>query len=144
MDDSDAFDETYKDSSYVMLVFTYDGSSGQLTLKGRVFGASESGTIGVKKQGRTYTFSMGVGTVDYDEDQLPNPIKRLVGGGSGPYAPAMDLPPPSRLIRSDYTPVSYGQYTWKAIELGEPILPRELFQQLVKWYLDVMGVPLYL
>lgn len=145
--DQDLFDESTSEDRYVMLVIEFDGENGKLVMKGKskAPGLGESGFFGVKKEGRRYTVVMGLGKEEYDDKDLPNPIKRMLGGGSGSFSAIMKLPPASLVIRKgENMPVSYNAYRGRAYARGWPILPREMYQEVIRYYLERMGTPLYL
>ncbi len=155
MNDEEQFEETYKDSSYSLLVFEYKNGTAKLTLKGgQLPGVKESGIFGIKKVNGKYVFNFGLGKEEYDDDDVPNPIKKLVGGTSGAYIRGVDVPSSARIIRRDFTFRPYADYRRDFFLTKVPYrddgraldkpLPRGVYMHLVKFYLAIKGVPLYL
>jgi hypothetical protein len=154
MDAQGQFDAVYENNNTVSLVLEMDGTDVKLKLKFKqVPGIKQSGTIlATKKPGGKYALNFGLGDEEYDEKDLPNPIKKLIdSSGGGPNGNAVKLPPKNEIIRHDYTVRPYAEYAsaWNSRRKGgtDPLdkpLPESLYRHVAKLYLDQMGVPLYL
>src|SRR5688500_18831570 len=135
-----------------MLVLEFDGESLKLKAKmKKVPGVKQSGTIWVKKKGRKYIINLGLGDEEYDSDDLPNPIKQLIASaGGGPNGNALIMPP-RKLVIENYLIRPYAQYLrlfnsnkYFGVRVYDKPLPESLYREVGKFYLEVMGVPLYL
>jgi len=145
-------DGAYEDHNYGMLTLSLDGESLKLTAKvKKVPGAKESGTFFVKKTGKKYIINVGMGDEEYDEDDLPNPIKSLIASkGGGPNGNAVAMPE-KRLVIRDYLIRPYDEYLrlfnsnrYFNLKVYDKPLPKSLYFQVGKAYLEEAGVPLYL
>ena len=157
MGDQDLWeDQVYDDdkNNYAMLVLETDGEGISLKLKvKKIPGLKQSGTItATRKTGGKYSMNFGLGDEDIDDDKMPNPIKKLIdGNGGGPNGNSVKMPPQKLLINSDYTIKPYDEYrrlfTSRRIfelQIHDKPIPEGLYYQVAKFYLDQMGVPLYL
>ena len=158
MGDQDLWeDRAYDDDSanYAMLVLEADGE-GSVSLKLKVKkipGLKQSGTItATRKGGGKYSMNFGLGDEDIDEDKIPNPIKKLIdSNGGGPNGNAVKMPPSKLMINSDFTIKPYEEYLrlfatrrWMDLKVNDKPIPKGLYVEVAKFYLDQMGVPLYL
>jgi hypothetical protein len=143
-DDLEAWNETYKDDTYVMLALVFDGESAKLKLK---FKAEEDAWFWAAKKGRNYVFDFGLGEEEYDEKDVPSPIRKLIGSrGGGPNGNAAKLPAKKLMIRG-YSRRPYAEYAsgWNSRgRRPDEFLPQGLYVQLANMYLRAMGVPAYL
>ncbi len=153
MGDQDLFNEAYEGNNYAMLVLESDGESMKLKLKvKKVPGLGESGTIGAKRKGNKWVINVGLGDEEYNDDDLPNPIKTLIASsGGGPNGNAAPMPPRKLIITSDYLVRPYAEYRrlftsnkYFGLRVNDKPIPESLYYQVAKLYLDLLGVPLYL
>jgi hypothetical protein len=142
------------ESDYTMLVLEYDGSSVKLKLQGKDLpGIQQSGTVWVTRESGKWTFDFGLGEEEYDEKDVPNPIKQLVKTkGGGPTGNAVRFPPVADLIKiPGYTIRPYAEYAsrWRSRRLSgkEPLdkpLMQRSYRHVAMIYLELLGAPLYL
>jgi hypothetical protein len=138
---SDRWDKTYDDNKYVVLVVEFGSGDPKLKLK---FKNEQEGWIWAKKSGRKYVLNFGLGDEEFDADDLPSPMRKLIdSSGGGPYGNAAQLPPVNWVTR-DYMVRPYVEYFTIATSHGKLPLPERLYRRLGKIYLDKMGTPLYL
>jgi hypothetical protein len=71
--------------------------------------------------------------------------------GGGPNGNAVKMPPSKLMINSDYTIKPYDEYLrlfasrrWMELKVNDKPIPKSLYVEVAKFYLDQMGVPLYL
>ena len=96
------------------------------------------------KEGRKYILNFGLGDEEFDADELPSPMRKLIDtSGGGPNGNAVQLPPVKWVIR-DYVPRRYVEYFTIATSHGKTPVGERFYMKLAKMYLDKMGVPLYL
>ncbi|HYJ90420.1 MAG TPA: hypothetical protein VEV84_03865 [Pyrinomonadaceae bacterium] len=158
MGDQDIWeDQLYDDdkNNFAMLVLEAD-NEGSVSLKPKVKkipGLKQSGTItATRKSDGKYSMNFGLGDQDIDDDKMPNPIKNLINtGGGGTNGSAVKMPPSKLMINSDYTIKPYDEYLrlfasrrWMELKVNDKPIPKGLYIEVAKFYLDQMGVPLYL
>lgn len=152
-DEDEQFEQAYPDDSSVKLVLEFDGTNFTLKLKGKkIPGVGQAGQISAKKTGRKYVFDFGLGDKEFDEKDLPNPIKKLIDSkGGGPSGHQVKFPPRKDVITEDYTIRPYPEYAsrWQSRSLAgkekmERPLTERLYLEIARLYLDLLGVPLYI
>lgn len=134
-----SFDDVYDSNSYGLFTLSWDGEAFTFKLKIKY---QETISVWAKKEGRKYIIDFGAGDEEYDEDKLPNPIKKLIASkGGGPEGNAVRLPPRKVFINNSGHVRSYGEYAsiWKSRwEAGdktlEKPLPRTLYEQIAALY----------
>lgn len=153
MSDQDLFDEVYDGNNYAMLVLELDGESMKLKLKAKkIPGIGESGTIWAKRKGRKWILNIGLGDEEYDDDQMPNAIKKLISSaGGGPNGNAVVMPPLRMVIHNGYSVRPYAEYRrlftsrkYFDVRPNDKPLPESLYYIVAKLYLEQMGVPLFI
>ena len=153
MGDQDLFNEAYEGNNSGVLVLESDGESMKLKYKQKkVPGLGESGTIWVKRKGGKWIINVGLGDEEYDDNELPNPIKKLIASaGGGPNGNAAAMPDKKLVITSDYLVRPYDEYRrlfnsnkYFGLRVDDVPIPKSLYHQVAKLYLETMGVPLYL
>jgi hypothetical protein len=74
-------EEAYEEENYVMLMLKFDRES--VTLKGYVKKAigGESAAIWAKRKGSNWLINFGAGDEEYEDGEVPNPMKRLIDSG---------------------------------------------------------------
>jgi hypothetical protein len=152
MGDSELFEQVYEDSNSVVLTLTIKGNSVALGLKAQGTPVLDQGvTVWASRTGgRKYVINCGFGEEEYDEDDLPNPIKKLIAsGGGGPNGEKVSMPPIKALIRPGYLIRPYPEYcsdwvTRNSGKVHDKPMPEILYYQIAKLYLKLQGVPLYL
>lgn len=154
MGDQNLWDETYygddADNNYVKLMLEFDGDSVKLKafIKKLPVGKQSAAIWAKRKSGGKWVIDFGAGDEEYSEDDLPNPIKKLIASG-GAGKDQVGMPPKSSLIKN-YTIRPYAEYCsiWKSRRQSgkdfEKALTKPLFHELAKTYLEMMGTPLYL
>jgi hypothetical protein len=151
--DDEYYGDEDEDNNYVKLSLEFDGTSFTLKLTTKkVPGVKQSGQIWAKKTGRKYSIDFGLGDQEFDEKDVPNPIRTIIDSkGGGPSGYQVKFPPRGDVVRDDYTLVSYPEYAsrWKSRRLEgkekmEKPFTKELYKEVGKLYLKLLGVPLYL
>jgi hypothetical protein len=108
----DLHKDAYEDNNPVLLGLVFDGESVKLKLKiKKLPGVKETGIFAVKKKKGKYTINFGLGEEEYDEDDLPNPIKKLIDvGGGGPGGGEVVMPPMHVFVTETGKPKHYSAY----------------------------------
>ena len=153
MSDQDYWEEAYEENSATVLVFESDGDEMFLKVKQKpIPGLEQSGSIWVTRKSGKYSFNFGFCDEDIDEDNMPNPVKKLIDSkGGGPGGNKAAMPQKQLCVNYDGLPRPYDEYRrlfntnkWKGLRVYDKPLPERLYYEFAKFYLDQMGTPLYL
>jgi hypothetical protein len=107
------------------------------------FKNEQEGWVSITKDRRKYVLNFCLGDEEFDADELPNPMRKLIDTSSGgPNGNAVQLPPVKWVIR-DYLPRPYVEYFTIATSHGKTPVGQRFYMKLAKMYLDKMGVPFY-
>ena len=141
-------EEAYEEENYVMLMLKFE--SELVTLKGYVKKAigGEFAAIYAKRKGAKWLIDFGAGDEEYEDGEVPNPMKGLINSG-GAEKDSVRMPPISHLIKDKYVPRSYNDYLmiagmWARTDRKYIMLGKRLFQDIQDAYLINIGVPRYL
>jgi hypothetical protein len=137
-----SFDDVYDSNSYGLFTLSWDGEAFTFKLKVK---AHETISVWAKRDGKKFVINFGAGDEEYEESDLPNPIRKLIDSkGGGPGGNAVKFPPRKVFLTSSGKPRSYGEYAsiWKRRwEAGdktlEKPLPRALFEQIAASYAGI-------
>src|SRR5262245_54746138 len=137
-------DEAYEEGNYVMLFLKIDSDS--VTLKGYVKKGigGQSNTIWAKRKGSKWLVDFGAGDEEYEDGELPNPMKRLIDSG-GAEKDSVRMPPISHLIKDKKFPRKYIDYLmiagmWEKTDRKYIVLSKHLFEDMQNAYLINIGV----
>ncbi|MBX3244748.1 MAG: hypothetical protein KF685_09860 [Acidobacteria bacterium] len=150
MGDQERFDEAYEGNNYALLVLETDGESMKLKLKvKKVPGLGESGTIWAARKNGKWVLDFGLGDEEYDEDELPNPIKKLIATkGGGPNGNPVTMPKRSVIITMDNMIRPYEEYRKRFtsarifdLRIHDILIPESLYYQVALLYLQMPKSP---
>jgi len=137
------WEETYDDNTYAIVALVFDGSSIKLKVKAK---AGEDAWFWATRNGSSYVFDFGLGDEEYDENDVPRPLRKLIATrGGGPEGNAATFP--KVLLIKGFSKRTYAEYAsmWRSRgERPEEFLPQGLHTQLANMCLRKMGVPAYL
>lgn len=143
--DQKAWDEVYEENKYVILSLVIS-SDKKVTLKVKSKVAADAWFWAAKK-GRKYTLDFGLGDEEYEEGDVPRPIRKLIATrGGGPNGNAVKMPEPKLFVKG-YPKRPYVEYfTQWQLRGGKPeeYFPQDLHAGYAYIYLQAMGVPAYL
>ena len=142
MADDGLFDQAYPDNDYGLFTLSWDGTAFTFKLKAN---HEESISIWAKREGGKFLIDFGAGDEEYEEGELPNPIKKLIETkGGGPGGNAVRLPPRKTFINSSGKIRPYGEYAsdWRSRWLAgdrslEKPLPRDMYYEIADFYQSV-------
>ena len=152
MDYEERFDEVYDGHNYAILTLVCDGIAVAKVKIKEVPGTGESGTIWARKKNGKWVLNFGMGDEEYDEDEMPNPVKKLIAtAGGGPNGNAVAMLTKNMIITSGYMIRPYAEYMKKfnsnkifGLRVHDKPLPEKLYYEVGKLYLKMLGAPLYL
>lgn len=146
MDGNPQFDHVYDGHKYGLFVLETDGQTMKLKLKVKeVPGLGESGAIWIQQnENGKWFINAGLGGEEYDDKDVPNPIKKLVKtAGGGPIRNSAIMPPRHLVIRGDNTVKPYDEYKKAALgqrflgpveASGWQIIPKAIYHEVAKLY----------